>query len=151
VRGAGDVRVERILGQPSISAVADRGRMARYGVRVEDAFAVLQAAREGVKVGDIYEEQRRFDLRVLGPPAEPPAGALGDLFVVTGNGTSVPLREVVKLSEEDGPTSIRRQDRERAVRVDVNLRGRDLVSWVAEARATVAQKIPAKSGYRLEW
>ncbi len=151
VRGSGDVRVERILGQPIISAVADRSRMARYGVKVEDAFTVLQAAREGVKVGDIYEEQRRFDLRVLLPPSEPTAQALGDLFVETSNGTSVPMRELVKLSEGDGPTSIRRQNRERAVRVDVNLRGRDLVSWVNEARALVDKEFPMKSGYRVEW
>src|SRR5262249_24263779 len=55
------------------------------------------------------------------------------------------------LSEGDGPTSIRHQDRERAVRVDVNLRGRDLVSWVAEARARVAREVPLAGGYRVEW
>ena len=151
VRGSGDVRVERVLGQPIISAVADRARMARYGVKVEDAFAVLQASREGIKVGDVYEEQRRFDLRVLVPPSEPTAAGLGELFVETSNGRSVPMREVVKLSEGDGPTSIRRQNRERAVRVDVNLRGRDLVSWVAEARALVAREFPMQAGYRVEW
>ncbi len=61
------------------------------------------------------------------------------------------MREVVKLSEGDGPTSIRRQNRERAVRVDVNLRGRDLVSWVAEARALVAKEFLMAAGYRVEW
>lgn len=151
VPGAGDVRVERLIGQPIINAVADRTRMARYGVKVEDAFTVLQAAREGVKVGDVYEEQRRFDLRVLEPPSEPTAAALGELFVQTSSGVSVPLREVVRLSEDEGPTSIRRQDRERAVRVDVNLRGRDLVSWVAEARALIQRELPLQSGYRVEW
>jgi heavy metal efflux system protein len=151
VRGSGDVRVERILGQPIIDAVADRARMARYGVKVEDAFTVLSAAREGVKVGDVYEEQRRFDLRVLLPPSEPTAAAIGELFVETAHGGSVPMREVVRLSEGDGPTSIRRQNRERAVRVDVNLRGRDLVSWVAEARAVVDKEFPMKTGYRVEW
>jgi cobalt-zinc-cadmium resistance protein CzcA len=151
VRGAGDVRVERILGQPVINAVADRARMARYGVKVEDAFTVIKAAREGVRVGDVYEQQRRFELRVLEPLAEPTAAALGDLFVETSSGKSVPLRELVTLSEGDGPTSIRRQDRERAVRVDVNLRGRDLVSWVAEARAEVARSLPLGTGYRVEW
>ncbi|MFO0755046.1 MAG: CusA/CzcA family heavy metal efflux RND transporter [Byssovorax sp.] len=151
VRGSGDVRVERILGQPLISAVADRARMARYGVKVEDAFTVLKAAREGIEVGHVYEEQRRFDLRVLEPPYEASAEGIGDLFVETDSGLSVPMREVVKLSEGDGVTSIRRQNRERAVRVDVNLRGRDLVSWVAEARALVAKEVPLKSGYRVEW
>jgi cobalt-zinc-cadmium resistance protein CzcA len=151
VRGAGDVRVERLLGQPMISAVADRASMARHGVKVEDAFTVIAAAREGVRVGDIYEEQRKFDLRVLSPPSEPTASALGELFVETASGRSVPLREVVKLTEGDGPTSIRRQDRERTVRVDVNLRGRDLVSWVAEAKQVVAKDVPMETGYRVAW
>lgn len=151
IEGSGDVRVERLLGQPSIQAVADRARLARYGVRVEDAFLALQAAREGVRAGDVYEGERRFELRVLQPPAEATADGLGDLFVASASGGSVPLREVVTLEEGEGPTAIRRQDRERAVRVDVNLRGRDLVSWVAEARAAVAKDVPLPSGYRVEW
>ncbi|HEU4412821.1 MAG TPA: CusA/CzcA family heavy metal efflux RND transporter [Polyangiaceae bacterium] len=151
VQGSGDVRIERLLGQPIISARADRARMARYGVKVEDAFAVLSASREGVKVGEIYEQQRRFDLRVLNPPAEPTAASIGDLFVETAGGGTVPLREVVKLDEGDGPTAVRRQDRERTVRVDVNLRGRDLVSWVNDAKAVVAQKFPMKAGYHVTW
>lgn len=151
VRGSGDVRVERILGQPVISAVVDRPRMARYGVRVEDALSVLQAAREGIRVGDLYEKQRRFEIRVLNPPSEPSAAALGELFVETANGEGIPLREVATLSEGDGPVAIRRQDRERAVRVDVNLRGRDLVSWVSEARQRVSARVPLPSGFRTEW
>ncbi|MBK9258483.1 MAG: efflux RND transporter permease subunit [Polyangiaceae bacterium] len=151
IRGSGDVRVERILGQPVISATADRARMAKYGVKVEDAFTVIAAARKGVRVGDIYEDQRKFELRVLNPLREPTAAALGELFVETSNGKSVPLREVVKLTEGDGVSSIRRQDRERTVRVDVNLRGRDLISWVAEAKEVLARDVPLKTGYRVEW
>jgi heavy metal efflux system protein len=151
IRGTGEVRIERVLGAPMISAVADRQRMARYGVKVEDAFQVLRASREGVKVGDIYEQERKFDLRVLQPAQKPTAAALGDLFVETASGASVPLREVVHLTEGDGPTGIRRVDRQRAVRVDVNLRGRDLVSWVAEARAAVDAQVQLPSGYRVKW
>jgi len=151
VRGSGDVRVERILGQPLISAVVDRQKMARHGVRVDDALNVLRAAREGVRVGDLYEEQRRFEIRVLNPPAAPAASAIGELFVATANGESIPLREVATLSEGDGPSAIRRQNRQRAVRVDVNLRGRDLVSWVAEARQRVKDKVTLPTGFAIEW
>lgn len=151
IEGSGDVRVERLLGQPSIQAVADRARLARHGVRVDDAFLALQAAREGVRAGDVYEGERRFELRVLQPPGEASAEGLGELFVTSTGGASVPLREVLTLREVEGPTAIRRQDRERAVRVDVNLRGRDLVSWVAEARAAVAKDVPLPAGYRVEW
>jgi cobalt-zinc-cadmium resistance protein CzcA len=151
VPGTGDVRIERILGAPLISAVADRERMARYGVSVEDAFAVLKAAREGIQVGELYEAERRFDIRVLEPPAAPTADALGELFVPSSTGKGIPLREVVRLSEGDGPTAIRRDNRRRAVRVDVNLRGRDLVSWVDEARRSVEKDVPLASGYNVKW
>ncbi|APR82417.1 Cobalt-zinc-cadmium resistance protein CzcA [Minicystis rosea] len=151
VPGTGDVRVERILGQPIINAVADRERMARYGVRVEDAFTALQAAREGVKVGDVYEKQRRFELRVLLPPSRPTAAGIGELVVPMTNGHGLPLREIVSVSEGDGPIAVRHVNRERAIRVDVNLRGRDLVSWVAEAKDVIAKEIPLPRGHRVEW
>lgn len=151
VRGTGDLRIERIMGQPMIVASVDRVRMARFGARVERAFEVLAASREGLKVGEIYESHRRFDLRVLAPPATPTPEGLGDLFVSTGPGTTIPLDEVLTITEADGPAVVKRQDRERLIRVDVNLRGRDLVSWVAEARALVAKQVPLKSGYRIEW
>ena len=151
INGSGDVRIERIVGAPTITAKAERAQMARYGVKVVDAFAVIQGAREGVKVGTIYEDERRFDLRVHMPPAEPTAAALGELFVEGSNGVTIPLREVVALSEEDGVAAVRRGSRKRTVRVDVNLRGRDLVSWVAEAQAAVLADVPLKSGYEIGW
>lgn len=151
VEGTGDLRVERILGGPMITAVADRARLARHGVKLDEAFRVLQASREGVRVGSMFEGERRFDLRVLLPPTEPTGEALGDLFVKTSHGSSVPLHEVVTLTESDGPTAIRREDRKRAIRVDVNLRGRDLVSWVAEAQTRVQKDVDIPSGYKIKW
>ena len=151
VPGTGDVRVERILGQPAISARVDRAAMARYGVRSADALAVIAAAREGVNVGTIYEDERHFDLRVVTPLSEPTASALGGLFIETGDGRAIPLREVVALKEGDGVVAIRRENRARTVRVDVNLRGRDLVSWVRDARAVIASEVPLPSGYEIGW
>ncbi|HEY3254209.1 MAG TPA: efflux RND transporter permease subunit, partial [Polyangiaceae bacterium] len=151
VPGTGDVRVERVLGAPTISAVVDRARLASYGVRVEDAFAVLAASREGVPVGHVYEDERRFEIRVLEPPARPSAEGIGDLFVTTRNAENIPLREVLTLSEGEGPTAIRRENRTRAVRVDVNLRGRDLVSWVSEAQSAIEAGVKLPTNYRIEW
>ncbi|MBX3208745.1 MAG: efflux RND transporter permease subunit [Labilithrix sp.] len=151
IRGTGDLKIERLLGQPSITATADRARMARYGVKVQHAFDVLAASREGVNVGQVYEEERRFDLRVFVPPPEPNAEGLADLFVETERGDTVPLAEVVTFDEGDGPSVVKRLDRERLIRVDVNLRGRDLVSWVEEAKAKVAKSANLPSGYRVEW
>jgi heavy metal efflux system protein len=151
IAGTGDIRVERILGQPVLNAVVDRARMASYGVRVEDAFAVLSSTREGIPVGQIYEGPRRFDVRVLQPPGNTTLEALGALRVATSAGSPVRLQDVVTLSESDGPAAVRRVNRERAVRVDVNLRGRDLLSWVNEAKSSVARQVPLQSGYHVQW
>jgi cobalt-zinc-cadmium resistance protein CzcA len=151
IRGTGDVRIERPLGAPMLSVRPDRAKLARYGVAAEDALAVVEAARVGIPVGWIYEGQRRFDLRVLVPPRAATPEAVGELFVEAAGGTTVPLSEVADIEESDGPTQIRRESLQRTVRVEVNLRGRDLVSWVAEARRAVAREVPLSSGYRVTW
>jgi cobalt-zinc-cadmium resistance protein CzcA len=151
IPGTADLKIERIMGGPMITATADRARMARYGVRVEDAFAVLAASREGIRVGEVYDKERRFDLRVLVPPSRPNAEALSELFVETEHGDGVPMREVLTFAEGDGPSVVKRLNRERIIRVDVNLRGRDLVSWVDEAQKKVSAKAKVPTGYRIAW
>jgi len=151
VRGTGDVRVERLLGAPMIFVKPQRLRLARYGVAARDALAVVEAARVGIPVGSIYEGQRRFDLKLLSPPRSPTAEALGELFVATSTGGSVPLSELATLEESEGPTQIRREALTRTVRVEVNLRGRDLVSWVNEARDEVRKRVELPSGYEVQW
>jgi cobalt-zinc-cadmium resistance protein CzcA len=151
VPGTGDVRVERVLGLPMLTVTPTPHRLARYGVRAEDALAVLEAARVGVGVGQIYEGQRRYDLRLLLPPRSATVEALGDLFVDASGGQVVPLAEVATIQEQEGPAQIRREALTRTVRVEVNLRGRDLVSWVEEARRAVAAKLQVPTGYRVTW
>jgi len=151
IAGTGDLRVERVLGRPVLTASADRKQLANYGVRLSDALDAITATREGIDTGQIYEGPRRFSLRVLEPPKSVTKDALAELRVPTLGGETVPLGAVMKIVEEDGPSTVRRINRERVVRVDVNLRGRDLLSWVNEAQVTVAQKVPLDGGYRIEW
>lgn len=151
IKGTGDMRVQRVLGLPMISVKPDRTRLARYGVDMEDALAVVQAARVGLPVGHIYEGHRRFELRAIMPPRSSTPEALGELFVEAGNGTTIPLSEVAKIEEIEGTAEVRRTGLMRMVRVEVNLRGRDLVSWVAEAQRKVAEQVHTPGGYRVTW
>lgn len=151
VPGAGDVRIERLLGMPDITFTPDRERLARYDVALDDVFRTLEAARVGARVGAIYEGPRRFEVRLMSPPVDGTRQALGDLFVETRDGHLVNLSELGTLADAEGPATVRRENFQRTVRVEVNLRGRDLASWVAEAKATVAQELPLASGYTVTW
>ena len=151
IAGTGDVRVERVLGMPELTVRPDRARLARYGVHMEDALLAIEAARVGLPIGWVYEGPRRFAARLLVPPRAPVPEALGDLFVETADGHRVPLSEVAAIHEEEGPAQIRREDRVRIVRVEVNLRGRDLLSWVRDAQAAVAATVDLPGGYAIAW
>ncbi|MDX2089623.1 MAG: efflux RND transporter permease subunit, partial [Kofleriaceae bacterium] len=149
--GAGDVRVERALGLPMLEVQVDRARLSRYGLNAEDVLSVVEASRQGRQVGHVYEGQRRFPLRVLLPPGEAtpegfagvPVGAFGEQLV--------PLGLVADVNEIDGPSQVSRQGMSRRIRVEVNIRGRDLVSFVEDAQARVARDVSLPDGYRLEW
>ncbi|MFZ5442307.1 MAG: efflux RND transporter permease subunit [Myxococcota bacterium] len=151
IDGTGDVRIERLLGMPNIVFTPDRERLARYGVELDDVFRTLEAARVGARVGVIYEGPKRFEVRLLSPPTENSRKGLGDLFVETADGELVSLDELGTLEDAEGPATVRRENFQRTVRVEVNLRGRDLASWVAEAQAKVKQEVPLASGYTVTW
>jgi len=151
IPGSGDVRVERVLGAPQITVQPDRARLARYGIRAQDALKVVQASRVGIPVGLVYEGARRFEVKVIAPLRTPTTEALGELFVETANGGTVPLSEVASITESEGASQIRHIDLARTIRVEVNLRGRDLVSWIAEARSKVEQQVSLPREYKIEW
>jgi cobalt-zinc-cadmium resistance protein CzcA len=151
VQGAGDVRVERTLGLPMLQIRADRSRLARYGIPTDEVLSAVMATRQGRKVGDVFEGQRRHDLRVLVPPMTQRPEDFGRLPIGTRDGQLLPLSQVASIAEEDGPAQISRQAMSRRLRVDVNIRGRDLVSFVDDAKAKVGSGIKFPPGYRITW
>lgn len=151
VPGAGDVRVERALGMPMLLVRPDRSRLARYGMHSEEVLAAVEASRQGLTVGQVFEGQRRMDLRVLMPPIEASVDGYRRLPVGTSDGDLVPLGHVARVTEADGPSQISRQGLRRRLRIEVNIRGRDLISFVEDARAAVGNEIDLPDGYELEW
>ena len=151
VEGTGDLRVERILGMPEMTIKPDRAQLARYGVRMQDVLAAIETIRVGTPLGWVFEGQKRFEARLLVPPRSAAAEALGDLFVETAKGQLIPLAEIAKIEENEGPAQVRRENRTRVVRVEVNLRGRDLLSWVNDAKAAVDAQVRLPSGYEVAW
>jgi cobalt-zinc-cadmium resistance protein CzcA len=149
--GAGDVRVERALGLPMLQIRADRSRLSRYGINAEEVMAAVQATRQGRPVGVVFEEQRRYDLKLIVPPASQHPEDFGRLLIGARDGQLVPLAQLASISSEDGPAQISRHTMRRRLRIDVNIRGRDLLSFVEDAQARVAQAVHLPTGYELKW
>ena len=151
VPGRGDLRVQRVLGLPLLEVRPDRLRMARYGVTAEEVLRVTEASRVGLDAGRIFEGSRRFDLKLLLPPMRLTPEAFADLPVGTPSGQLLPLGQLAEVRETEGPAVINRESLERRVLVEANVRGRDLVSFVNDARRRVQAEVKLPYGVHLEW
>jgi cobalt-zinc-cadmium resistance protein CzcA len=144
--------VEQITGLPLLSVKLRRGDMARYGINVSDAQQVIQTAIAGTTVTRVIEGDRRFDLTVrLTPEARQSEEDIGNLLVDAPNGERVPLSQIADIVHEEGPAQISRENTRRRIAVEVNVRGRDIGSFVNEARPKVERQVKLPSGYMMEW
>lgn len=152
VRGAEDVRVQQVAGLPVLQLTVDREKVARHGVNVADVQEVIETAIAGTEATTVLEGFMRFDLVVRFPPElRRDADALGGLLVQSPDATSVPLGQLTRMVSEEGPAEVSRENGQRRITVEANVRGRDLGSFVGEAQASVERDVSLAPGYRLEW
>jgi cobalt-zinc-cadmium resistance protein CzcA len=152
VPGAADVKLEQTAGLPVIRVRVDRDRCARYGISVGDVLDTVEAARAGKIVGTVFEGQRRFTLAVrLDDEATRTLDALGNVPVASPSGASVPLGQLAEIKLDTGPAQISREAVRRRIVVETNVRGRDVASFVAEARQRLAREVRLPSGYYIRW
>ena len=151
VPGATDVRGEQLAGLPTLEVTVDRAAASRYGVSVSDALDAIDAIG-GREVGEVYEGERRFRLQVRIPAALRDDIEQLRLLPVSGSGAKlVPLGQIASMQIVDSPASISRQSVRRRTNVEVNVRGRDLASFVAEAQSRVEDTVDLPPGYVLRW
>jgi cobalt-zinc-cadmium resistance protein CzcA len=151
VPGAADVRRDISFGLPNIRLVVDRERAGRLGVDPRSALDVLALTRAGIEVGTVREGEAVFDLVLrLGGDAVRGSAELARLPVMTANASLVPVGMVANVVEDRTVVQISREQMQRRVMVLANVRGRDMVSFVNEAKDRVKQlEIPR--GVRVEW
>ncbi|MFO0595252.1 MAG: CusA/CzcA family heavy metal efflux RND transporter [Myxococcaceae bacterium] len=150
VPGATDVRVEQVAGLNYLRITPDRNRLARYGLTVADVNEITETIAVGHAVGDVLEGERRFSIRVRAAlPPRPDVDAIASLPLRSVTGQVVPLGDVAEVRFETGPAQVSREAMSRRLTVEFNVRDRDLLSVVNDARRAVeAVKLPV--GYRLE-
>lgn len=157
VRGAADVYPEQILGTPYLEIEVDRDAVARYGVTVGDVEDVIEAAIGGRVLTTTIEGRNRFAVRVryareLRNDLDAVRRVLVPVRSPAGSGIAhVPLAELATIHLRPGPSMISSENGLLRERVFLNVRGRDVGSFMDEVKRAVEQKVPLPPGYFLEW
>jgi cobalt-zinc-cadmium resistance protein CzcA len=152
VPGAADAQMEIASGSAELRVEVDRAQMARYGLDVSAVRELVETAVGGRRISDVIEGQRRFALVMHLPLAyRKDADSMRDLTVVAPGGERVRLGQVARVETVRGPEIISREDGQRRIVVQCNVRGRDIGGFVEDARQKIAAGLQLPAGYSLEW
>lgn len=152
VQGASDIQADQITGAPQLVVSLDRPALGRYGLSVEDALDALRSGVGGAQAGAVFEGVRQFPVivRYAEEDRDTPQ-AIGRIILESPSRARVPLESVADIREIVGPRQITRENGERFITVQLNVRGRDIGSYVADAQAAVVEDLDLPAGYRVEW
>lgn len=152
VHGAEDVKVEQVSGLPQLQIKPDRAAIARYGINVADVNDVVESVIAGKPAGLVYEGEQRFNLVIrLSEETSRDIETITNLLVSAPNGARVPLSQLADVKLIEGPAQISREDTRRRIGVELNVRGRDIKSFVDEARGAIEKRVQLPPGYYLTW
>lgn len=152
IEGAKDIYEEAVTGLPQIVIRYKRDQMAMYGLSVKDVNRVVRTAFAGDVAGQIYENERSFDLVVrMREQSRQDISDVSQLLIPTPKGTQLPLYQVADVLIEEGPNQIQREDAKRRIIVAFNTRGRDVQSIVQELQTRVDAKMRLPSGYYIKY
>jgi cobalt-zinc-cadmium resistance protein CzcA len=152
IRGATDIIMERVAGQPYLNVTVDRNKLARHGLNVGDVLNVIEISVGGKTATQLYEENRSFDVTVRYPEDDRNSvESIGNTLILTPGGYKVPLDEIAAIKVIEGPVQISREDGMRRIGIELNVSGRDIGSLVAEAKAQIARKVKLPTGYYTSW
>jgi len=151
VSGAADVRAERVAGLPYLRFRIRREAIARHGLDASSVLNTVEAVG-GKIAGQVIEGNKRYALQVrFDPSHRGTVEALKNLKVGDAEGHFIPLGQLTDVIEEEGPAQISRENVQRRISVEVNVRNRDLASFVAEARRVIEAQVPIPAGYSIQW
>jgi len=152
IRGTADLVVERIDGQPYLSINIDRIEIARHGVNVSDVLRIIEMSVGGKPATKLYEENRSFEVVVRYPGEyRNSAATIGNTLVPTRDGYNMPLSQLADIKVTQGPVQISREDGLRRIGVEINIRDRDIGTYVAEAKEAIKNQVVLPPGYFTTW
>ena len=152
IQGVQDLGVIRNLGQPEFRIELNQQKMAMFGVTTGDANAVIEMALGGKAATQLYEGERKFDIRIrYQEQYRKTQEEVENLMMPTTGGEKVPLKEIAEIKTLTGPAFIYRDNNSRYITVKFSVRGRDLGGTVDEAQEKVAAAFNLPEGYTMSW
>ena len=152
VPGVSDLGVVRSGEMPQLSIHLDRSALARYDLDLADVQDFVETGLSGHVASEVWEGEKRFDVTVRLPPSSrEDLGSIRRMRIPLADGAPIPLSGVADVSMATGRAVITRENGHRYVGVRMNVRGRDLGSFVAEARAKVDAALSLPAGYEVSW
>ncbi|MFC6101788.1 efflux RND transporter permease subunit [Olivibacter domesticus] len=152
VKGIEDLKVFRNIGVPELRIRLSEARMARYGVTMSDAQAVVEMAIGGKAASTFYEGEKMFDIRIrYDKPYRDTEEEIRNILVPSIERAKVPLYEIADIGYHSGPAFIYREGNTRYIAVGFSVRGRDLGGTIKEAQENVRKKVKLPPSYSLEW
>ncbi|MET0401268.1 MAG: efflux RND transporter permease subunit, partial [Cystobacter sp.] len=152
VDGVADLGLVKSAPVLQVQVTPDRMALARHGMDMDEFQHVLQTALGGQPVDEFWEGERKFDVVIRLPKnSRDDVEKIRKLRVPVEGGVTVPLEELARVGNGEGRASINRENGRRYIGIRMNVRGRDMGSFVEEARALVAAQVPLPQGVELEW
>ncbi|VAW66478.1 Cobalt-zinc-cadmium resistance protein CzcA; Cation efflux system protein CusA [hydrothermal vent metagenome] len=152
VSGVADLSLEANLGKPQIRIKVNREALSRYGMNADEVLTVVRNGIGNDPVSSLIRGIKRFDITVrLNDAAKTSVETIKNISLRTSGGAIVPLKQVADISVAEGYSFIRREQLQRYAVIQMDVRGRDVDSFVEDANALIKEQVDMPPGYWLEW
>ncbi|MDR0843946.1 MAG: CusA/CzcA family heavy metal efflux RND transporter [Tannerella sp.] len=153
IQGAADVAIEQDPPLPQLQIVADRDKIAQYGLNVADVSELIEVVIGGKAISQVFIGSKVYDViaRYNEVYRDSPE-KIGNLMLTSGSGAKIPLSQVTEIHTRTGASIITREMNRRNLTIRINLRGRDLTSFLQEAKSKIKENVQYdQTLYRLHW
>lgn len=152
IEGAGDVRVEQIVGLPQIVVDYNYDKLALFGLNIEDINRIIRTAFAGETAGVVFEGEKRFDLVVrMKEDYRKNLNSLRNLRINKSGEELILLSQVANISFKEGPMQISRDNTKRRIVIGINVRNRDVESFVNEVKNKLDADLKLPPGYYITY
>lgn len=148
IKNTASVKLDQTLGMPQIVVNYDYAKLAQYGLHIRKVNDIVKTAFAGKKAGTVYEGDKTFDLVLrMEKPYRTDISSVENLYISLENGNQIPLTAIAKVSFEDAPMQISRDDTKRRVVIGVNVGDTDVSTLVDNISTALNQEMELPSGY----